>query len=167
MKRLDPTLASMFHMDWLVPLDVTTEDDYTRAIAEKADVLLQSARFMATHLATGKVDMEVRVWVEAAVGSACVSITWEPGPQRYGFHLLDETLKERLACIVFHALPCVDAEESLQQVDRILDAALSAMTEARGADLDAIADAIRNAKNDPGADYVRVPVKEVETTKDE
>lgn len=155
-------------MDWLVPLDATTEDDYTRAIAEKADVLLQSARFMATHLATGKVDMEVRVWVEAALGNACVSVTWEPGPQRYGFHLLDETLKERLACVVFHALPCVDAEESLQQADRILDAALFAMTDARGADLERIAEAVRRAKDDAAAeDYVRVPVKEVEAKKDE
>ena len=158
-KRLDPTLASMFHMDWLVPLDATTEDDYTRAVAEKADVLLQSARFMGAHYAEAKVDMEVRVWVEAAVGNACVSVTWEPGPQRFGFHLLDETLKERLACVVFHALPCVDAEESLQQADRILDAALFAMADARGAELEEIADAIRGS-----AEYVRVPVKEVERT---
>ena len=159
MKRLDPTLASMFHMDWLVPLDVTTEDDYTRAVAEKADVLLQSARFMASHHAQSKVDMEVRVWVEAAAGNACVSITWEPGPQRFGFHLLDETLRERLSCIVFHALPCVDAEESLQQADRILDAALFALADAKGKDLEEVAEAIRQSA---AADAVRVPVKEVE-----
>lgn len=155
MKRLDPTLASMFHMDWLVPLDVTTEDDYTRAVAEKAEVLLQSARFMSMHIATGKVDMEVRLWVEAAVGNACVSITWEPGPQRFGFHLLDESLRERLACVVFHALPCVDAEESIRQADSILDAALFALADKSGRDLADVADAVRHAR-----DAVRVPVKE-------
>ena len=167
MKAFDPSLASPFRIEWLTPLDAVTQDDYSRAIAEKAEPILRAARFIHAHQGKERTDMEIRVWVEAAVGSACVSVTWEPGPQRYGFHLLDETLRDRLACIVFHALPCVDAEESLQQADRVLDAALFAMTDARGADLEAIADAIRNAKHDLGTDYVRVPVKEVETTKDE
>ena len=130
MKAFDPTLAGAFRMDWLVALDATTQDDYTRAVAEKADVLLRSARFIDMQHLSGGHDVEIRVWVEAATGPACVSITWEPGPAVYGFHLLDETLKERLACVVFEDLPCVDAEESTTQADRILDAALRALTEA-------------------------------------
>ena len=122
MTRIDPTLASLFRMDWLVPLDATSEDDYTRAVAEKAGVMLESARFMATQETPR--DMEVRVWVEAACSNACVSITWEPGVQRFGFYLLDESLQERLACVMFDELPCVDAVESEAQADRILAAAL-------------------------------------------
>lgn len=154
-KRLDPAMASMFHMDWLVPLDATTEDDYTRAVSEKAEVLLQSAKFMSERFVESQVDMEVRVWVEAACGNACVSVTWEPGAQRFGFHLLDESLRERLACVVFHALPCVDAEESLQQADRILDAALFALSATHGRDLDEVAEAIRASET-----FVRVEVQD-------
>src|SRR5438067_9308018 len=104
-------MASPFHMEWLAPLDVTTEDDYARAVAEKSEAILRAARFMTALRAEEPTDVEVRVWVEAACGSACVSVTWEPGPRRYGFHLLDDALRERLACIVFEALPCVDASE--------------------------------------------------------
>ena len=148
----------MFHMDWLVPLDATTEDDHTRAVAEKADALLASARFMGEQrLAAPGLDAEVRVWVEAACGNACVSITWEPGVERYAFHLLDETLKERLACVVFHAIPCVDAEESLGQSQRLLDAALFAMSKVEKRNLAAVSEAIRNS---PGA--VRVHLKDVQ-----
>lgn len=153
-------MASTFHVDWLVPLDATTEDDYTRAIAEKADVLLQSARFMAIQgagpMAQGPgVDLEVRVWVEAAISNACVSITWEPGPRRFGFHLLDESLTERIGCIVFHELPCLDGEMSLTQADQILDAALFALSATHGRDVDEVADAVRAAKGS-----VRVTVRD-------
>ena len=127
MKSLDPAMASEFRMDWLVPLDRTTQDDYTRAVAEKADVILRSAQFLGLqHELTGT-DLEVRVWVEAAVSHACLSITWEPGDQRFGFYLLDESLRERLATVVFHAIPCVRGEDSLRQADRVLDAALDAL----------------------------------------
>lgn len=127
LKRIDPALASPFHMDWLVPLDETTEDDYTRAVAEKADVILRSAQFLGIQHETTGTDLEVRIWVEAAVAHGCVSITWEPGDRRFGFYLLDESLRERLACVVFHAVPSVEAEQSLQQADRILEAAVEAL----------------------------------------
>lgn len=131
MPGFDPSLASAFHMDWLVPLDDVTEDDYTRAVAEKAPALLRSARFMqAQRLGDDATDIEVRVWIEAACGPACVSITWEPGIQRFGFHLLDESLRERLACVVFHELPCVDADASAREADAVLDAAMRAVLEA-------------------------------------
>jgi hypothetical protein len=130
MKAFDSTTAGAFRMDWLVPLDATTRDDYTRAVAEKADVLLRSAKFIDMQHLGGGHDVEIRVWVEAANGPACVSITWEPGPGLYGFHLLDETLKERLACVVFEDVPCVTADESDRQADRILDAALRALMDA-------------------------------------
>lgn len=155
MKRLDPAMTSMFHMDWLVPLDPTTEDDYTRAVAEKAEALLASVRFMGAQRGATTLDMEVRVWVEAACANACVAITWEPGAGRYAFHLLDESLKERLGCVVFHAIPCVDAEESLGQADRILDAALFAMGKARKEDIADLVDAVRRSP-----ETVRVPVQD-------
>lgn len=157
MKAFDPTLAGAFHVDWLAPLDRITQDDFARAVAEKADVLLRAAKFIDMQHLSGGHDVEVRVWVEAASGPACVSITWEPGPGRYGFHLLDETLKERLGCVVFHDLPCVDAAESLGQADAILDAAVRALTEAaaRSGDVPTWADEVRHAIR-----AVRVPVEE-------
>lgn len=158
LKDFDPTLSGAFHMDWLVALDETTADDLSRAVAEKADVLLRAARFIDMQHLSGGHDVEVRVWVEAARGAACVSVTWEPGPGLYGFHLLDETLKERLGCVVFHDVPCVDAQESAGQADKVLDAALRAVMEAAGrrdADLPAWADDVRHAVR-----AVRVPVKE-------
>lgn len=127
--KIDPAMASLFRVEWLVDLDETTQDDYTRAVAEKADGLLRSARFVSEQQIAGPHDVEVRVWVEAALGNACVSVTWEPGPQRFGFHLLDESLTERLACVVFDKLPCVDASESLSQADLILGAAMRALEE--------------------------------------
>lgn len=127
----DPTLSSAFRMEWLVPIEGALADDFERAVAEKAASLLRSARFIGMHADHQGVDMEVRVWVEAAASNACVSITWEPGVGRFGFHLLDEALKERLACIVFEKLPCVDAQESVAQEDRILAAALEALREGR------------------------------------
>lgn len=158
MKAFDPATASAFRLEWLVPLDATATDDYTRAVAEKADVLLRAARFIDMQHLSGGHDVEVRIWVEAAHGPACVSVTWEPGPGRYGFHLLDETLRERLGCIVFEDLPCVNAEESLGQADKILDAAFRALAESAaraGADLPAWADDVRHAVRS-----VRVPVQE-------
>lgn len=153
----DPALASPFRMDWLVPLDATTADDYTRAVAEKADVLLRSAQFIDMQHLSGGHDVEIRVWIEAALGPACVSVTWEPGPGRYGFHLLDETLKERLACIVFENIPCVDAEESSDQATQILDAAIRALTEAtaRGRTPADWAEDVRHAMH-----AVRLPIHE-------
>jgi hypothetical protein len=121
-KRFDPVLASPFRMEWLVPLDATAQDDYTRAVAEKAEALLRSARFMDAMRADEPHDLEVRLWVEAACGNACVSITWEPGARAFGFHLLDESLHDRLACIVFDALPCVDARESDRQLASLVEA---------------------------------------------
>lgn len=122
MKRLDPILASPFHLEWLEELDATTQDDFARAVAEKAEAILRSARFMSALRAEDPTDLEVRLWVEGACGSACVSITWEPGPARFAFHLLDETLRERLACVVFDAFPCVRAAESRGQAAALLDA---------------------------------------------
>lgn len=116
MPGFDPALASPFHVDWLVPLDDVTEDDYSRAVAERAVSILRAARYMdAQRMGDDPCDIEVRLWVEAACGSACVSITWEPGVAKFGFHLLDETLRDRLACIVFHDVPSVDADESARQ----------------------------------------------------
>lgn len=155
-RTLDPALASTFTMDWLVPLDTTTQDDYARAVADKADVILRSAQFLGIQHETTGTDLEVRIWIEAACANACVSITFEPGDAKFGFYLLDESLRERLACVVFEKIPCVAAEASLQQADRILDAALEAMREApEGSDpherLLRLRDAMRS---------VRVPVTE-------
>ena len=129
-KPFDPALASPFRVDWLVPLDATTKDDYTRAVSEKAEAILRSARFIAQHQGDAPTDMEVRVWIEAAIAPGCVSITWEPGIRAFGFHLLDDSLKERLAAIVFDDLPCVDGVASDEQADDILRAALAAIRDA-------------------------------------
>lgn len=147
MKAFDPSLASPFRIEWLTPLDATTQDDYSRGIAEKADVLLRSAQFIAQHQTAQPTDMEIRVWIEAATSPACVSITWEPGFQAFGFHLLDETLRERLACIVFRDHPCIDAEASDAQADDILRAALAAIRDAEErADAATLAGRVRDAE---------------------
>jgi hypothetical protein len=127
MKAFDARFASPFRVDWIEPLDRVAQDDYARAVAEKAEVLLRSAAFLDLQRDTAETDLEVRVWLEAACGPACVSITWEPGARRYGFYLLDETLRDRLGCVVFDELPCVDARESAEQGRLLLDAALRAM----------------------------------------
>lgn len=152
-KAFDPNTASPFRVDWLVPMDDVTADDYTRAIAEKADAILRSARFIAHNQGATPTDMEIRVWVEAATSPACISITWEPGFHAFGFHLLDETLRDRLAAVVFRDLPCIDGEASDQQADDILRAALRAITEAEGRDAMQIADRLRAVEK-----TVRVPV---------
>lgn len=155
-RSLDPAMSSTFHMDWLVPLDQTTQDDYTRAVAEKADVILRSGQFLGIQHETTGTDLEVRVWVEAALANACVSITWEPGEQRFGFYLLDESLRERLACVVFHEIPCIEGEQSELQADRILAAALEAVRNAaEGADALDHAQALRDSMRS-----VRIPVLE-------
>ncbi|HUR68860.1 MAG TPA: hypothetical protein VM370_06400 [Candidatus Thermoplasmatota archaeon] len=118
----DPALASPFRIDWLVEADALTRDDYERAVAEKAEAILRSAKFVHAHQGSAPTDIEVRVWIEAAVAPGCVSITWEPGFHAFGFHILDETLRERLACIVFRDLPCLDAEGSDEELARVLDA---------------------------------------------
>lgn len=130
MKAFDPTLASPFRVDWLVPLDATTQDDYTRAIAEKAEPILRAARFIHTHQGATPTDIEIRIWVEAANAPACVSITWEPGYHAFGFHLLDESLRERIAAIIFTQLPCIDGDASEHQADDILRAAITAIRDA-------------------------------------
>lgn len=141
--KIDPAHSGMFRVDWLVPLDATTQDDYTRAIAEKAHALLRSASFVSEQQLEGPHDVEVRVWVEAAVANGCVSITWEPGEEKFGFHLLDESLKERLGCVVFEKVPCVDGGESIEQADRILEAAMRAVLQ--GSDSDSVASRVREA----------------------
>lgn len=141
MKPLDPALASPFRIEWLVETDALLQDDYGRAIAEKAEAILRAARFLQEQRGATPTDMEIRVWVEAAMAPGCVSITWEPGFQAFGFHLLDETLKERVAVIVFRDLPCVDADASDGQIADIL-ATLAAMAAS------------------PSANTVRVPVVE-------
>lgn len=130
MRSFDPALASPFRIEWLVDADRVMQDDYTRAVAEKAEAVLRSARFIEEHQQGEPTDVEVRVWVEAASGPACLSITWEPGAQAFGFHLLDETLRERLACVVFRDLPCVDVDASELQAEAILRATLEAIREA-------------------------------------
>ncbi|MEA3198925.1 MAG: hypothetical protein QOE90_353 [Thermoplasmata archaeon] len=157
MKAFDARTAAPFRLDWIESLDATTRDDYARAIAEKADVLLRGAQFLDLQRDTAQTEVEVRVWVEAACGSACVSITWEPRPGRYGFYLLDETLRERLACVVFEGVPCVDAPESAEQADRVLAAALKAMRDAQraGEGPAAWADAVRDSERP-----FRVPVQD-------
>ena len=156
-KAFDSAMSSPFHVEWLVAMDDTSADDYARAVAEKAEVLLHSARFIDLQRVGGQADLEVRVWVEAACGNACVSITYEPGPGLYGFHVLDETLRERLGCVVFDAVPCVTARESVDQADRLLDAALEALAEAQAREKSATAwaDEMRHARKS-----VRVPVKD-------
>lgn len=153
MKAFDPSLASPFRLDWLVPMDALTGDDYTRAVAEKAEAILRSARFVAEHQTATPTDIEVRVWVEAATAPGCVSVTWEPGFHAFGFHLLDETLKERLACIVFRDYPCLDGEASDAQADDILRAAFAAVREGEERDARTLADRLREAERS-----VRVPV---------
>lgn len=154
MKAFEPALASPFRIDWLVPLDATTQDDHTRAIAEKATPILRAARFLHAHQGDEPTDMEIRVWVEAANAPGCVSITWEPGYHAFGFHLLDETLRERIATIVFRDLPCIAGETSHQQADDILRAALTAIREAEErATPTELAARVREAEKN-----VRVPV---------
>ena len=159
MKAFDPTLASPFRVDWLVPLDATTQDDYTRAIAEKAEPILRAARYIhAQQQGDAPTDIEIRLWIEAATAPGCVSITWEPGYHAFGFHLLDETLRERIAAIVFTQLPCIDGDASDAQADDILRAALSAIRDAEAratpAELAArVRDGVREAEK-----TVRVPV---------
>lgn len=132
MKSFDPTLAGPFRIDWLVEADPVYQDDLGRAVAEKAEAILRGARFVSEQLAGDATDVEVRVWIEGASGPACVGVTWEPGAQAFGFHVLDETLRERIACIVFRDLPCVDADASDAQAEAILRATLDAIHEAEG-----------------------------------
>lgn len=154
--KLDPTLASPFRVQWLVPLDALAQDDLTRAVAEKADTILRSAQFLGLQRETAGADLEIRVWVEGAQGPACVAITWEPGVARFAFHLLDETLRERIAVVVFDAIRCVDAGESVAQADRLLDAALEALAHApAGSEAREWLERIREARSS-----VRVPVED-------
>lgn len=154
MKAFDPALASPFRVDWLTPLDAGTQDDYTRAIAEKAEPILRAARFIHAHQGQDPTDMEIRIWIEAAIAPGCVSITWEPGYQAFGFHLLDDSLRERLAAIVFHDLPCIDGHASDQQANDILRAAMTAIRDAEArATPPELAARIREAEKS-----VRVPV---------
>lgn len=127
--KFDPALASPFRLEWLADADPRIADDYARAIAEKAEAILLAARFIAEQ--KGEADVEVRVWVEAANGPGCVSITWEPGIRAHGFYLLDETLRERLACVVFHDLACVSADGSHGQLADILTAMAETLTAER------------------------------------
>lgn len=158
-KAFDPALASPFRMDWLVPLDSVTQDDYTRAVAEKAETILRSARFVEMNHQSEGTDMEIRIWVEAASASACVSITWEPGQGRFGFHLLDESLRERLGCVVFEGVPSVTAEASLSQADLILEAAMRAVLEAeRNSDATELAERVRHATKTRRVPVVEGPV---------
>lgn len=151
-------MASTFHLDWLVPVDKTTRDDHERAVAEKSEVILRSAQFLGIQNETTGTDLEVRVWVEAAIANACVSITWEPGEAKFGFYLLDESLRERLACVVFDAVPSIEGEASLEQADRILDAALAAIREMpEEVDAHEKLMRVRDALNPPS---VRVPIRE-------
>lgn len=162
-KVFDPSLASPFRIEWLVPLDATTEDDYTRAVAEKATQLLRAARFMAAEQGAEPVDLEIRMWVEAAVAAGCVSITFEPGQQAFAFHLLDESLRERLAVIVFDDLPCVDADASIGQEDAILRAALESVRAAEERDALDMAARFREATRPKAATtepVVRLRVKD-------
>lgn len=125
MSPLDPTLSSPFRIEWLEPVEPADEDDFGRAVAEKAEAILQAATFMASQQRPGdRTDMEIRVWVQGARASACVSITWEPGAQAFGFYVLDESLRDRMAVLVFDALPCMSADETLGQAGEILAAAL-------------------------------------------
>lgn len=162
MKAFDPALASPFRVDWLVPLDAISQDDYTRAIAEKAEPILRAARFIHAHQGAEPTDMEIRVWVESANAPACVSITWEPGFHAFGFHLLDESLRERLATIVFTELPCIDGGASDQQADDILRAALAAIRDAEERSTPSeIAARVREGVREAGGageKSVRVPV---------
>lgn len=154
MKANDPALASPFRVDWLLPLDATTQDDYTRAIAEKAEPILRAARFIHTHQGAQPTDIEIRIWIEAANTPACVSTTWEPGYHAFAFHLLDETLRERIATIVFHDLPCIDGEASDAQADDILRAALAVLRDAEERSTPELAARARDATEKT----VRVPI---------
>jgi hypothetical protein len=157
MKTFDARFASPFRVDWLVPMDAVSQDDLARAVAEKAEVLLRGAEFVDLQRDTATSDVEVRVWIEAACGPACVSVTWEPGIARYGFYLLDEGLQERLGCIVFEDVPCVDGPASEAQADLVLNAALGALRAAqiRGEEPDGWVDAFQSAEK-----AFRVPIAE-------
>lgn len=162
-KAFDPALASPFRIEWLVPTDETTADDFARAVAEKAPNLLRAARYMAAEQGADHVDVEVRMWIEAAVAPACVSITWEPGAQCFAFHVLDESLRDRLAVIVFEDLPCIDADASLGQEEDIFRAALEAVRTQEARDAADIAQRIREAtrsKAPANEPLVRLRVKD-------
>lgn len=163
MKPFDPALASPFRVEWLVPMDETSQDDFSRAVAEKAVPILRAARYMsAQQQGDTPVDMEIRVWIEAATAPGCVSITWEPGANAFAFHLLDETLRDRLAVVVFRDIPCIDADASDQQADDILRAAMQAIRDAEErAGIPELAERVREATR-ANERTVRVPVIDVQ-----
>ncbi len=99
-----------FELDWLVPLP--DGDAYMAAIAGKAQALLSAVRYVENAHHAGH-DSEVRVWLNPDAVGGCITVAWEPGLAKFGIHLLDESLRERLACIVLHDVPCVDASATL------------------------------------------------------
>ena len=141
--RIESTpTPSLFRMEWLVPVDSRSQVVLTRAVAEKADAILRGAQFVGDAS-----DHEVRVWVDGAAESACLSIVFEPGARAHGFYLLDESLTERLACVVFEDLRCIGAEESERQLDALLDAVRRASPTAPAAE-PTVRVRVRDAKRD-------------------
>ncbi len=115
-------------VQWLVATDPDFVAQTERAIRAKAPAILRAAAFVSAENKEGH-DAEARVWA----GAVCVSVTWEPGAASYGFHVLDETLRERLACILFPGVPCVDSEGSAREVEVMLDALRATITPTDGA----------------------------------
>lgn len=110
--RVDSVLASAFRVDWLADLTLNEREDVERAVAEKAAILLRSARTARDVWAKTGTEMEIKVWLETGIAPTCVTIHWEARLGKHYVLVLDATGRERLGAVVFEKLPTVTGAEA-------------------------------------------------------
>lgn len=110
--RVDPDLASAFRVDWLEDLTRNEREDVERAVAEKAGVVVKSARHAREIYEDTGAEIEIKVWLETGIAPACVTVHWEARLGKHYALVMDPTGRERLAALVFERLPTVTGAEA-------------------------------------------------------
>lgn len=105
-------LASPLRVDWLVGLAPREREDYERAISEKAVAVLHSARFTWLLHEANATEVETKVWLETALNPGYVAVHYEARLRKHYFLLMDASGRERLAALVFGAVPSVTGAEA-------------------------------------------------------
>ncbi|HVL49161.1 MAG TPA: hypothetical protein VM889_11435 [Candidatus Thermoplasmatota archaeon] len=128
----DAFLASPFRVEWMTDIPREVRDDCERGLAAKAASILRAARFAHLLHDRAATEIEIKVWIETGFDPAFVGLHWERRLARFSIHLFDASGRERLAAVIFDAIPCVTAAESEAETALFLGAALGALADAPG-----------------------------------
>lgn len=139
-------LESPFRIEWTAcGWSPNERAEVERGVAQRAAAILRSARFAAMLHDHSDVEAEIKVWLETATVPVHVAVWWEETRTKFWFAVVDACARDRVALVVFEAVPSVTVAEMEAENGALLDVVRSIVPAGADVPLDVVVEGVQRA----------------------